>query len=206
MQSLNFEVKRKIFHLYSIIIPLCYFFIQKPFMILSLSFITVIIIYIDISRKYNDRIKDLINKIFDKILRKEEKNNELQLTGTSFMFLGFLITTFIFPKELVITSWLVLIIADCAAALVGMNFKGVLLELHYNTKSIEGSIAFFSSSIFISVISYFILEYNTTIFVIILSSLLTTIVEFYSKEIKINDNLLIPVTYCISAVTVNAIL
>lgn len=135
-------------------------------------------------------------------MRPAEQSGSFRLSGSSFMALGFLITAIFFSKGLAITSWLILIISDCLAALVGTKI-GTKLE---NGKSLEGSIAFLISSIFISMLVYFFVGYHTSFIVIIMSSLATTISEFYSKELAINDNLSIPITYCFSTIIFNFIL
>jgi dolichol kinase len=68
----------------------------------------------------------------------------------------------------------------------------------FNGKSYIGSASFFISAVLVSIISYFVVGYNTSFFIIIISSFLATLVEFFSEQIKINDNLSIPLTYAMS--------
>jgi dolichol kinase len=188
---INFEIKRKLFHLSSLIFPLIYLFTPRITMSIALLIITAITIYLDISRHYNPKIKELIDKFLGKFLRTSEKSGEFSFSGASYMAAGFFFTCLFFAKGLAITSWLVLIISDALAAIVGIKF-GVPLS---NGKSIAGSITFFLSTLLISIIGYFFIGYNTSFLVIIISSVVTTILEFYSKQIKIDDNLSVPVTY-----------
>jgi dolichol kinase len=153
--------------------------------------VTSLTLYLDISRHYNPKIKDLITRILGKFLRKEEESGEFVLSGSSFMALGFLISCLFFSKGLAVTSWLILIISDCLAAIVGITVGTPLA----NGKSVAGSGAFMVSAFLISIICYFLIGYNTTFGIIFISCLLTTLAEFYSKQIKVNDNLSIPLTY-----------
>jgi dolichol kinase len=161
-----------------------------------LLLLTSATLYLDISRYYNPKIKDLIQRIFSNILREEEKGEKIALSGSSFMAMGFLISCLFFPKWLTITSWLILIVSDCLAALVGIKFGKPLS----NGKSIAGFVAFFASSLLISIISYLLIDYQITFLSMIISCLLTSLIEFYSKAIRINDNLSIPLTYAFSTV------
>lgn len=189
--ALSFEIQRKLFHVYSVAFPILYIFVSQIAMCFLLIIVTGITFYLDVSRHYNDKIKKLIDKLCGKILRSEEQNGYFALSGSSHMALGFLISCFLFPKGLVIASWFILIISDAIAALVGIKFGATL----YNGKSYIGSASFFISSIVISLISSNIVEYNTNFFIIIVSSFCATLVEFFSKQIQLNDNFLIPITY-----------
>jgi len=193
--NFSFEIKRKIFHLASIIFPVLYLFLSKGLMIQLLFIITLFTLYLDIFRHYNPKIKELTSKIFTKIMRTHEKGGSFKLSGASFMALGFFITACFFPQVLTIVAWLVLIMADSAASLIGSRFGTTLT----NGKSLAGSAAFFICTVIIGIGYYYYLGYDTNFIVIIASAVITTIAEFYSKSLKIDDNLLIPIAYAGSA-------
>ena len=199
--NLNFEIRRKIFHLYGLIFPLVYSFIPKTSMNVLLLILTGFTLYADISRHHNQKIKEVVDKFFSKFLRNKERTGFYKLSGASYMALGLLISCLFFSKGLVITSWLILIISDCIAALVGMKY-GMPLK---NGKSLVGAGAFFISSVFISTVIYFFVSHPTSFIIIIFSSLMATLAEFYAGQIKINDNLSIPVCYCLTTVILNLI-
>ncbi|WP_425363813.1 diacylglycerol/polyprenol kinase family protein [Candidatus Tisiphia endosymbiont of Hybos culiciformis] len=198
----KFEIQRKTFHLYSLIIPIFYLFSSKLVVTTLLFLLTTCVLYIDIARHYNLYVKKFIDRFLAKFMRDEEQNGSFRLSGSSFMAIGFFLTALLFSKGLAISSWLILIVADCLAALVGTKI-GKPLE---NGKSLEGSIAFLISAIFISMLVYFFIGYHTSFTVIIISSIVATIGEFYAKELLINDNLLIPLTYCFSTIIFTFIL
>lgn len=202
IMDFKFEMKRKAFHLTSLIVPLIYLFIPKFVAVLLLLIASIITIYVDISRHYIITIKDFVSKFFSSIIRPEEINGSMRLSGASFMVLGFFFSVLLFPKNLVICSWLILIISDCLAALVGIKMGDTL----NNGKSLAGSVAFFVSAIFISLLTYVFIGYNTSFITIIASSSVTAAAEFYSKDIGINDNLLIPLVYCFSTIVFSFIL
>lgn len=162
-------------------------------MAVIITVVTGITLYLDISRHYNQKIKELIKNIFGKIIREDEDSGQFVLSGASYMAMGFLISCLFFSKGLAITSWLVLIVSDCFAAITGMKYGSPL----FNGKSYVGSASFFISSVLISVMTYFIVGYSTSFLIILISSLTTTVVEFFSDQIKINDNFSIPITYAL---------
>lgn len=192
IEDFDFEKKRKAFHLSAIILPLIYIFISRTSITLLLFIVTAATLYLDISRHSSIKISEFVTKFFTKIMRADESNGSFALSGSSFMMFGFFLTALLFSKNLVICSWLILIISDCLAALVGTKIGNSL----NNGKSFAGSVAFLLSAIFISILAYFYLGFNTSFIIIIISSVATTAIEFYSKDLKINDNLSIPLTYC----------
>ncbi len=195
-KSLSFEIKRKMFHISSIVIPIFYIFIPSVIMIVFLMLSTAFILYIDISRHYNAKIKEIITKVFSKIMREEEMSNSLLLSGMSYFFMGCLLVVALFAKWLAITSMMILIICDAAAALIGKRFGNTLV----NGKSLEGFAAFVISAIIISILCYLISGIELHFATIFLASLITALTEFFSKYFRINDNLSIPLIYAFSSV------
>jgi dolichol kinase len=198
----NFEIRRKIFHLHSLIFPLFYLFTSKLTAMLVLLILTGVVLYLDISRHHNDKIRDFVNKFFAGLMRVQEESGSFRLSGASFMIAGFFLSGLLFPKNLAITAWLILIISDSLAAIVGIKIGTNL----YNGKTMEGAIAFLSSAILIGIICHVFMGYKTSFLVIIISSIITAAIEFYSNKPYLNDNLLIPLTYGLSTIIFNFIL
>lgn len=201
-EAFNFEIQRKTFHLYGLIFPLAYAFTSKMSISIFLLVVVGFTLYVDISRHHNPKIKEVVDKFFSKYLRNKEKTSSSPLSGASYMALGLLASCLFFSKGLAITSWLILIISDCVAALLGMKY-GTPLQ---NGKSLFGAGAFFISSVFISVVAYFFVSHHTSFVIIIFSSAVATLAEFYADQIKINDNLSIPFSYCLTTVILGLIL
>lgn len=189
--AFNFEIRRKIFHLYSLVFPTTYLLLPKSFIITILFLLSFLVLGIDIARHYDSRVKELTKRFFAKIMRKGEENGSFRLSGATFMFFGLFFTALFFSKGLAITAWLIQIISDCLAALVGAKIGTPTPS----GKSMEGSVTFFVSALFISIICYFSIGYNTNFFIITASCLASTLVEFYSKRLNIDDNLSIPLAY-----------
>ena len=190
-KDLSFEKKRKIFHVSGLIFPFIYLFISKFQLLLALFFILAITIVFDTSRHYNPKIKFLVDRFFANIMREAEQSGTFKLSGVSYMLAGLFFSALFFSKELAITSWLILIISDPIATLVGMKIG----TQKYYGKTLEGFCAFLISAIFISIVSYFFIGFNTSFLGIIISCLSTAALEFYAKRINIDDNLLVPLGY-----------
>lgn len=185
------ELKRKAFHFSALIFPIAYFFISPLIMIVITMIIASCTIYIDKVRHTNLLIQELVDKFFKDLMRERELSGGFMLSGASYMMAGFFITALLFPKGVAIASWLVLIISDSLAALVG---KRMGTPRNYG-KSIEGAIAFFVSSLMIGLFSYGFAHYHGGFMGLVLACLATTAVEYYSSQIGIDDNLTIPVTF-----------
>lgn len=191
---LAFELKRKAFHCLSIIFPLLYYFWNKSSITTLLFFLNLIVLFIDISRNYIPQIQEIVKRIFSSIMKPYEKSGLKHLSGVSYMFLGFLITAVLFSKEKTITSWLILIISDSLASIVGKQYGH---KLSWG-KSLEGSFIFFISGVAVAIYFTKLLAWNIPYHKLVLAVLVTTTAEFFSAKLKIDDNLLIPIAFCIS--------
>ncbi len=187
------EINRKIFHLLAIIFPTLYYFTSSKIILAFLIIINFITITLDVNRHFIPKIQNIINKIFLPIMRKHEYSGTRNLSGMSYMMLGFLVTSIFFKKEQVILSWFILIFADSLAAILGKKYG---TPMAYG-KSLEGSAVFFCLAMMIAIICHVFLNLHFSFFKCLFAILITTIAEFYSKALKIDDNFLIPVVFCL---------
>jgi dolichol kinase len=104
------------------------------------------------------------------------------VSGAAWVFSGAALTILLFREDIVIVSLLVLSLADSAAAIVGLKYGNTKLF----QKSLEGSIAFFLTSlvIILSLTSF-------PLGIQIIAAMTATVSELFSNE-TINDNLLVP--------------
>ena len=179
------EILRKIIHLFDSIIPLSLFFISRDALLLLLAPITFIFILLDIGRHYISYLGKLYLNFFNIVTRDVEKKKN-NVTGASYYLLGCLIVVYFFDDlDIIMASLLIMSISDSFAALVGVKFGKTKI---YGNKSLEGSFAFFISTIII----LYIFINNLTSFEFLIISILITFVELLSFY-RINDNLTIPV-------------
>ena len=126
------------------------------------------------------------------IYRAHEKDNYSALT---FAFIGMLICLFISSKPVFNLAVSILILSDSMAAIIGTLFG----KTKINGKSLEGSAAFFGTSCVLSLVITVI--YHLDIKFLIASfftALVATIVELYSKNSRLNDNMTIPIAVSVT--------
>ncbi len=137
------ELVRKLIHLFSLSIPIIYYFISRSEGILILSILTGVALILDLSRHLSPSVGKVFYKIFGFLLRKHEiDSNKKNLNGATYVLISALICVILFPKVLFITAFTILIISDTMAALIGRKFG----KHKFLSKSLEGTLAFFVSA------------------------------------------------------------
>ena len=189
--NLKTEIFRKIMHLVSSIIGFSVLILDKNLYMPLLFTITLFVVSFDFLRikfEFMEKIYYLFFRIFTRVDENE------QITGASFLFIGSCIVVFFFEQQIAAAGLLVLSFSDSFAALVGIIFGKTKL---FN-KTLEGSMAFFITSLIILNLLGFDLFQNLTV------SCIATIVELFSSY-KYNDNISIPVSVCCSIYITNLI-
>ena len=187
------EIHRKSIHLLGIMFPVVYHFVNKITMIIIVLTLLVISVLIDKLRIELDVMDHKLCKIINlsMMYRKYEKTGYSALT---FAFIGMIVCLLISSKVIVNLAISIMILSDATAAILGTLYS----KTKVNGKSIEGSVAFFVVSCLLSYIITSIYNYNFKFLIsAFLASLVVTIVELYSKNWKINDNMSISITVCI---------
>lgn len=194
----NIEIKRKFFHILSMVILIPYLYLNYRDYYYLLIFLSIFICFFDVLRTVNYRFRNFCHNTFSDILRQNEKNK--LFCGISYMILGFL-CAFIIAKNtsLYIASSLILIFVDAFSGLLGDALK-------HKYKNLLRFLFFFITSL---LISYFVNSYNfvsngNQIFGfyasninIIIACMTTTLVEKYSRLFKIDDNFSVPISYAL---------
>ena len=137
------ELVRKLIHLFSLSIPIVYYFITVETAIIILGILTFLALLIDLTRFFSNDVGKVFYKIFGFLLREHEVNhNQKNLNGASYVLISALIGVLIFPKMIFISAFSILIISDSTAALIGRKFG----KHKFLKKSFEGTLAFFISA------------------------------------------------------------
>lgn len=184
------ELVRKLIHLFSLSIPVIYYFIPSKLSITILSILTIFALIIDIGRFFSSLIANIFYKVFGFLLRKHELDKKKKnLTGATYVLISALICAIIFPKVIFVTAFTILIISDTMAALIGRKFgKNKFLR-----KSFEGTLSFFISAsiviFFTPKVGNFPMEY----LIGIIAAFVGAIVENVSYGFA-DDNLSIPLS------------
>jgi len=173
------EIKRKIFHLISLSIPLGYFVIERETMLIFIATLFIFSLGLELGRIYVPSIRQYIHPIFASIMRGAEEH---KLSGATYLIAGAGITIYYFDKDVAIIALLLVSVSDAAAAIIGTAYGKVRLW----GKTLEGSTAYFAATgILLMLMQSLTLEQ-------MLAGLFTgTLVELL--PIPINDNLSMPV-------------
>ena len=183
------ELLRKGIHISSSSFAILLYFFGKKNILPPLIVITMIYILFDYFRK-NKKLNNLYLYYFKVITRSNEQKGAF--TGATYVFLGITITVLFFDPVVAIPSILVMSLSDSASAIVGRKFNRIKI----NNKSLEGSIAFYFTTLIIFYVFNFNLLYS------MLVAILLTIIE-YLDEVLIDDNLSLPI---FSAILINIFL
>ena len=188
MIPLTQEIIRKSLHLSNLIIPLFLYTYDRHLTLSILLPLTIIFLIIDILRIKNAYIKKLYNTFFKSITRDSENNS---LTGASYVFISSSLVILLFSKSLAIASLMIMSISDTLAAIIGRLYGSI----HINGKTLEGSIAFFLSSV--AIVSIFP---KLNLLIAIISVIIATITELYSA---VDDNLSVPISFSLSYILID---
>jgi len=186
-QTYGAEVIRKGIHLFSLSIPIVYYFLSKETALAILIPLTVFFIANDLARLYVKPFGRFYERLFSSILRSHERNDRgRRLTGASYVLISATLCVWLFPKVIFLTAFAILIVSDSAAALVGRR----LGRRPFLAKSLEGTTAFFVSALIVvglaPKVTYGLAEY----LIGAVAALLGAVVEAAPQAV--DDNLAIP--------------
>lgn len=187
------EVARKLFHMTSLAFPAIYYFINKPSALQILIPITLLILVMDIAKKFHRPSGEAFIRVFGYIMRRYERDTQLKsLNGVTCFFIAASVATFVFPKYVTIMSFLMLTFSDTASALAGRRFGRTKIR----GRSLEGSLAFVATAVIVILLTPKI-EYRTGEYLIAgIAAIVGAATELLSGDL-INDNIVIPL--CIGA-------
>ncbi len=186
------EIRRKAIHLSSILIPLIFSYISFSSFIILFFLIYGIWVYLDYQRRVNPTVQALLKKALGDVFRPEEAGS---MSGATHMGLGILITCVFFEHKTAVMALTILAVCDTVASIVGSRYGHIKVA----DKSLEGAVGFFLSGLIVICLFVWGFGYKAIFLWENLFALaITTLAELYSKKLKINDNILIPVIFSIS--------
>lgn len=184
------ELVRKLIHLFSLSIPIIYYFIPSSISITILICLTIFALIIDGGRFISKSFAKIFYKTFGFLLRKHELDNEKKnLTGATYVLLSALICAIIFPKVIFVTAFTILIVSDTMAALIGRKFG----KRKFLRKSFEGTLSFFISASIVVIFTPKIGDFPMEYVIGFIAAFLGAIVENISYGLA-DDNLTIPIS------------
>ena len=172
------ELLRKSIHLSGLILPIIYFFVDKPTMLIGVGILTGIAIAVELMKWVSPRFGDRFSQIFAPMLRRHERKGAI--TGATYYIISTFLCILFFGKTLAIVCIFFMVLGDLAAALIGRMWGRTKL---LGTKSLEGSAACFIVCAIIALV-----KLHPVIGII--GALVATIVEML--PFPIDDNLTVP--------------
>ncbi|MDR2812142.1 MAG: hypothetical protein LBB06_03455 [Endomicrobium sp.] len=133
------EIKRKSFHLLSLLYVFGYWYLPKNIVVKGLAIAMTIVILLEYIRFKFPKVNDFFKNNFKGFYRSEETE---KISGVIWTLSGAFIAIVLFPnKSMVFASLLYLALGDSAAALVG---KTIGSHKIFTGKSLEGSFVCFT--------------------------------------------------------------
>jgi dolichol kinase len=189
----NYKVEyiRKAIHQFSMLIPVIYYFTPRELAIKILILLTLGFVTADLIRYYNPEAQKLFYKLFGPLLRQHERDHKAKnLNGATWVFISALVCVIIFPKFIVINAFAILILSDASAAIFGRRFG----KHKFFKKSLEGTIAFILAAIPVVFLAPKVQDLPGEYLITMFAAVVGGIIEAASINLKIDDNLLIPLS------------
>jgi dolichol kinase len=173
------EVRRKLFHLFALSIPIGYHFVPRVAAILIPLACWAMSVVVDLARIRNWAVQRLWCRLTDPIVRPKERAG---FTGATFILASAWLCPLLFVRSAAAMGMTAIILGDVAAALVGRRWG---THRYHNNRSVDGSAAFLAAA----TIGCLIIP-GVPLGLALSAALLATIVEGLSQ--KIDDNLTVP--------------
>jgi dolichol kinase len=184
------ELLRKLIHLFSLSIPVVYYFISSETAAIILVILAGLALIIDWARYLFDGVGKVFYKIFGFLLRRHELDHKKKnLNGATYVLISALVGVLIFPKVIFVSAFTILIISDSMAALIGRKFG----RKKFLSKSLEGTLAFFISACVVILFTPKIGNFPEEYLIGFIAAFIGAIVENISFKLM-DDNLSIPVS------------
>jgi len=184
------ELFRKLIHLFSLSIPIVYYFITTEATALILGVLAVLALIIDLGRYLHPETGKIFYKIFGFLLREHELDHiKKNLNGATYVLISALISVLIFPKVIFISAFSILIISDSLAALIGRKFG----KRKFLSKSFEGTLTFFVSACIVIFFTPKVGGFFEEYLIGFIGAFVGAIVENISFKL-VDDNLSIPLS------------
>ena len=190
------EMLRKSIHLMSVYIPILYHFTNKKFMAFVMLPLIILITFFDYFNVFM-KLGEYGRKFHKKIYR----DHEIQVKSFSGAFY-FLTSSFfcilVFPKDVAILSIFVLIFSDTFASFVGRFLP--IYKFHSLRKTLGGMFGFIFSGVVIVTFVNHIMHLNFNLSNAFIAVFVSSVFEMFAKKIKIDDNFLIPISFCVCCI------
>jgi dolichol kinase len=186
------ELIRKSLHLTSLWMPASIWLLPHYYAITMIAISFVGVALFELVRRQNNTLSRLLTMRFQFLMRASELTERPAITGAFYMLLAALIMVIFCEADIAIMGLSILMISDSAAALIGKKWGRVCLA----GKTLEGCMAFlFSALVIIYAMQQMAVAQNSNIIALIIAAIICTIAECFAKQLRMDDNLLIPLSF-----------
>jgi len=195
--SLKNEMYRKAMHLLLVFIPISYCLLGKWKSMTIFAAISTIVVSLDYMRRTNPAVKTIFLKIFGFVLRPHEIE-ENKFCGASWVAFSTCINFLLFKPEIAVTAFLILVISDAFAAIIGRNFTSQA----FFEKTLYGSAAFFATGLIVLFAcgGFYGVKFWFYFFGIF-SLCIVTLIEARPSFFNVDDNFMIPISFSVIMTT-----
>jgi dolichol kinase len=180
------ELARKLLHLLALVIPIAALLLGRGLALALLVPLTLVAISADIFRARNASFHRFIDRFFGFMMRPVEKpgvGTKVVINGATWVLLAATLLALIFPLEVGMPAFIVFMVADASAALVGRRLGRI--NWPRTSRTIEGSLAFFATGLLL-----YMLWGTFGVLMILLIMLVGTLAEALPGPL--NDNIRVP--------------
>ena len=187
------EIARKGIHLASLLIPIIYLQLDHWTGVRVLCIMTAVSLLIDVLMHFHQGFRNLMLALVGSLLRQHElREDRFHLTGASWVLIAATVTFLVFPTEIAVTAFSVLIVSDTFAALIGRRYG----HREFIDKSLAGSTAFALSAIGVVAVWQNVFDLPATFFIAgTVASIAAAVAEAASSRLHLDDNIAIPCSY-----------
>lgn len=178
------EIKRKLFHLTSIVYVLGLVYFERRFYVSLLFVAAAAVFLLEVLRLHSPVVGGWLNRWFGSLMRPHEQR---RFSGLFWMLIGVLVSVaLVQPVPVAATALLYLILGDTAASLIGIRFGGP--RWPGSAKRVSGSLACLAICVFIGAV---LLRPAYSWHGILAGAVAATVVEW--GIFPVDDNVAIPV-------------
>ena len=138
------EVKRKALHLAALTVPLVMALLGRTWALAVLVPAALLALAGDALRAYWPPFTQFIRRVVGPLMRADEwqaTGATFSINGATWVLLSAVLLTFVFPLDVAVPAFVMFMVSDAAAALVGRRFGR--LRWGHGPRTMEGSAAFF---------------------------------------------------------------
>lgn len=137
------EMLRKAIHLVALVVPLGMALLGKTWSLYLLVPAALLAVTADVLRVRSAGFARFIRRIFGPLMRQEEQppvGGPITINGATWVLVSAALLAFVFPIRIAVPAFVMFMLSDAAAALVGRRFG----RLHWgrSARTVEGSAAF----------------------------------------------------------------